>query len=540
MTTVIPDQEPSLPQGFTLQGRYQIQKELGRGGIGVVYLASDEQLLSRQVVIKVIHDHYFRNEWVERKFRHEMEALSRIDHPGVVSILDSGQMEDGKPYLVMQYVNGILLRDLIEPQGMNFTRASNLLLQMGEALDTAHSKGVWHRDLKPENIMVQELGEGKDQIKLIDFGLAKVIESQTSNSTAMPVVAGSFGYMSPEQLSAKPLTPASDIYSLAVIAHEMITGSRPFVPTSVFELYHLQQKGLARKPATHRKDLPEVAEIVLAKALSFQPENRHQSAGEFTDQIAGALQGKILTLPFTAPAIFQYSLEQNFWSHALPWLASILFVFSFGFALKNWMFLFSNWSTFLSDRITIFTLYPLILLLIMGLLNKSYLRRDGRLRTSILTLVLVISIFLLASKLFLPSVISISSIPGHEVSSKDFFLNYSDPKGYKYTIEDRTFVVQLNPVGWNELHDYSVEITLSPEIEFADLYLDKRFHFFQQLTLQSSATNDIIRFEKTGDHFNTKREIAFTSKFRREPKSKIVRVTLKSSGTEFSYEKNNP
>src|SRR5262245_41406625 len=122
MTTVIPDQESSLPHGFTFQGRYQIQKELGRGGIGVVYLASDEQLVSRQVVIKVIHDHYFRNEWVERKFRHEMEALSRIDHPGVVSVLDAGQMDDGKPFLVMQYIDGILLRELIKPEGMDFTK----------------------------------------------------------------------------------------------------------------------------------------------------------------------------------------------------------------------------------------------------------------------------------------------------------------------------------------------------------------------------------------------------------------------------------
>jgi serine/threonine protein kinase len=379
--------------------------------------------------------------------------------------------------------------------------------------------------------MVQESGEGKDQIKLIDFGLAKVIESQTSNSTAMPVVAGSFGYMSPEQLSAKPLTPSSDVYSLAVIAHEMITGSRPFVPTSVFELYHLQQKGFTRKAS--RKDLPEVAEIVLAKALSFQPELRHQSAREFTEQLAGALQGKILTLPYTVPVVFPHSDEKKSWRQSLPWLASILLIVGFGFALKTWMFLFSDWSTFLTDRITFFILVPLVMLLL--LFNKVYSQRTG-----IWIAASAVGIFLLANKLLLPPVISITSIPGHEVSSKDFFLNYSDPKGYKYTIADRTFLIALNPGGWNEIHDYSVEITLSPEIEFADLYLDKQFNFSQQLMLKPSPTNDIIRFEKTGDHFNTKREIAFTSKFRREPKSKVVLVKLKTSRAEFSYEKNNP
>lgn len=553
MTSGIRDQEFSLPQGFTLGGRYQIQRELGRGGIGIVYLAADEQLLSRQVVVKVIHDHYFRNEWVERKFRHEMEALSRIDHPGVVSVLDAGQIEDGKPYLIMQYIDGILLRSLITRQGMNFERASNLLMQIGDALEAAHSKGVLHRDLKPENIMVQELGDGKDQIKLIDFGLAKVMQSRTSNSTAMPVVAGSFGYMSPEQLSAKPVTQASDIYSLAVIAYEMIAGCRPYEPQSVFELYHLQQKGLTKKPRTIRKDLSEIAELVLLKALSFDPIDRQQSAREFTEQLSGALEGRILTLPFPPLASFQEEQTPSF--RLFPWFTSLLFLFGISIALKTWVFRFSDWTSFLTSSFIVFTLYPLFLLLILGpflsLLHPSmrilaaffralFLRRTGNTRFGVIVSVLTAAILSCGSLLLIQPVISISSIPGSSVSTKDFFLNYSDPKGYKYTIENRTYLVHLNPGGWNQLRDYSIEIILSPEIEFADLYLDRSFQLFHQLRLQPSSTNDVLKMEKTGDRFIVQREIAFTCKYRQEPVDKRVRVTIKSPGAEFFYEKNIP
>jgi len=177
-----PSNPPAPPSGAStevylgtrLKGRYLIERELGRGNIGVVYLAHDEQLISKPVVIKVLLEESDENEWFKKKFRHEIEALARIDHPGVVGVLDAGEMPDGKAYLVMQFIDGCNLRSLMKVEGMNLERVANLVKQIGHALNAAHDKRIYHRDLKPENIMVQDLGDGDEQVKLVDFGIAKV------------------------------------------------------------------------------------------------------------------------------------------------------------------------------------------------------------------------------------------------------------------------------------------------------------------------------------------------------------------------------
>src|SRR5437868_2923234 len=205
-----------LPLELKLKDRYLIERELGRGGIGVVYLAHDTQLLSRPVVIKVLLEDSSQDEWFKKKFRQEMEALARLNHPGIVGVLDAGQMPDGKPFLVMQYVEGAPLRSLIRYEGMDMEMAAGIIRQVGYGLTAAHEKGVYHRDLKPENIMVQ-LGDGEAQVKLIDFGIATVKDSQVATSHETTSVAGTVNYMAPEQLMGKPAA-SSDIYALGVIA----------------------------------------------------------------------------------------------------------------------------------------------------------------------------------------------------------------------------------------------------------------------------------------------------------------------------------
>src|ERR1043166_6819058 len=159
--------------------RYELERELGRGGMSVVYLARDRQLLDKRVVIKILLDESNLDPWIRQKFLPEMEALSRIDHPGVVGVLDTGLTAEGKQFLVMQYIEGQTLRSAIGKGGVSLQRAATIIRQIGQALAAAHEKGVWHRDLKPANIMLQTLG-GEDHVKLIDFGIAGIQDSQFS------------------------------------------------------------------------------------------------------------------------------------------------------------------------------------------------------------------------------------------------------------------------------------------------------------------------------------------------------------------------
>lgn len=277
--------------GSMLDSRYLVKRKLGQGGFGVVYLASDEKMMSRLVVVKCLQEDEVGNEWSLRKFKQEMEALARVDHPSIVGVLDTGQLPSGKPYIVMQFIDGYSLRSLITPEGMDFWRAANIIRQIGRALTAAHDRGILHRDLKPENIMVQKLGDGEEQVKIIDFGIAKVKNSVVSSTSIGDRTVGTIAYMSPEQLSAAPVSTASDVYCFAVIAYEMLTGRRPANPESAYQLLEMQRSGVRVKPIDLRPGLSELAQAVILKGLSFDPKDRHQRARDFADLLAGVLAG---------------------------------------------------------------------------------------------------------------------------------------------------------------------------------------------------------------------------------------------------------
>src|SRR5215813_9263032 len=266
--------------GQLLKDRYLIEKELGRGGIGVVYLAHDKQLHSRPVVVKVLLDKAAQNDWVRKKFLQEVEALARIDHPGVVGLLDADEMPDGKLFLVMQFVVGNNLRSVIRVGRMDIDRTARIMRQTSQAITAAHDKGIYHRDLKPENIMLQNLSDGEEQVKIIDFGIATVKDSQVAASNESRTVAGTIAYMAPEQFAGQA-SAASDIYALGVIAYEMLTGQRPFNPTSPYQLIELQREGVKVKPTDLRPSLSEAAQQVILKALSYDPPDRHSRARDF-------------------------------------------------------------------------------------------------------------------------------------------------------------------------------------------------------------------------------------------------------------------
>ena len=294
--TIAPKTAPTEPRApdhlieTVLGGRYLVERKLGQGGFGIVYLASDIKVVSRKIVVKVMNNKELTSDWRKKKFRQEFEALARIDHPGVVGVLDSGETPDGSPYIVMQYIDGVSLRSLLTAQGMSFGRVAHLVRQIGKALSAAHEAGILHRDLKPENIMVQTTDD-EEYVKVIDFGVAKVRNSMIDVSTTKDIAVGTIAYMSPEQLSAQPLTTASDVYALGVITYEMLTGKRPTNPESAFQLLEMQRAGVRVNPADLRPGLPPQAENVILKALSFNPHERYERARDFCDSLAVALLG---------------------------------------------------------------------------------------------------------------------------------------------------------------------------------------------------------------------------------------------------------
>ncbi|HET9478236.1 MAG TPA: serine/threonine-protein kinase, partial [Pyrinomonadaceae bacterium] len=275
--------------GTTINDRYLIEAELKPGGMGRLYLARALKLHNKEVLVKILSRELLSHPYAVTKFKQEAEALSRLDHPNVVGLLDAGRLDNGTPYTVMQLVRGQTLRSQISNEGMDLDRTAAILKQVGAGLDHVHEKKIFHRDLKPENIMLQVLNDGTEWVKVIDFGIAKVKDSQVAPSTIDNVAFGTIAYMSPEQVRGDDLTAASDVFSLAVVAYEMITGRRPFNPKSAPDLLKLQRARVRVKPVDLRPELPPEAQAVLLRALSFEPKDRYQSAGEFANNLARAL-----------------------------------------------------------------------------------------------------------------------------------------------------------------------------------------------------------------------------------------------------------
>jgi serine/threonine protein kinase len=267
--------------GKTINGRYDVVKELNGGGMSQVYLAHDRKFNGQAVVIKLLSRELLHHPHVRQKFENEVEALSHLRHAGVVRVQDRDEW-NGRPYIVMEYIDGDTLRSQISSEEMDLKRVAAILKQIGQALDHVHGKGIFHRDLKPANIMLKR---GSDEVVLVDFGIAKIPGSLTTTHTPI----GTLPYMSPEQLNGEEITAASDIYSMAVVAFEMITGRKPFTATSAPKLVKRQRRGVPVRPVHLRENLPRKAQSVILRALSFDPKARHATAKNFCDELAEAL-----------------------------------------------------------------------------------------------------------------------------------------------------------------------------------------------------------------------------------------------------------
>jgi tRNA A-37 threonylcarbamoyl transferase component Bud32 len=278
--------------GTIIDGRYFVEEELGAGGFAAVYLASDVKVMQRKVVVKMLlEDSRFGDSFdVAKTFHKEAEALSRLDHPNVVTLLDYGKTDGGHPFLVLQFIDGKSLRHVIRPGGIDFARSAHIIRQVSRALTAAHDKGVLHRDLKPENVMLQAQYD-EERVVVIDFGIARIQDPVITQKTVTVAAPGTIYYMSPEQLTAEELTPASDVYALGVIAYELLTGEKPFSPKSPYQLLEMQRAGESALSAGWPEGLPEPACEALRRSLSFEPDQRFPRARDFGDEFYKAVLG---------------------------------------------------------------------------------------------------------------------------------------------------------------------------------------------------------------------------------------------------------
>ena len=280
--------------GATLLGRYQLLGTLGRGGAGVVYVATDLQIPGRRIVVKLLHDFWGGQDWMRKKFRDEAAILAKLDHPGIISLLDAGETEDGRLFLLMPYHEGRTLRDAMA-QPIDTLLAARWIREAGEAISHAHQHRILHRDLKPENVLLVKRN-GAESPMLLDFGIAQFGDPVTASRTTTHLMGSAF-YMAPEHLLGRP-EPASDLYSLATIAWEMLTGRHPFEADSPFALPELQRNGVGDAFFRLRPDLGLAAGRLLSRALDVDPKRRPMPVEAFASELADdiAAQGVDLRL----------------------------------------------------------------------------------------------------------------------------------------------------------------------------------------------------------------------------------------------------
>ncbi len=276
--------------GQLIGERYQIERKLGEGGMGEVYLAR-HVLMGRACAIKVVSAGLSHDPDAIGRFNREATNASRISHPNVCAVYDFGVTGDGALYLAMEYLEGRTLTKALAPGPFPPERAVSILQQCAAGLGAAHELGIVHRDLKPDNIMLLDQ-KGRETVKVVDFGIAKAGTGEGAQRvTRTGLVVGTPEYMSPEQLSSDEIDGRSDQYSLAVLFFRMLTGSLPFAATSAHET---MAKRLTEAPrplaeVAPERRFPPTLQAVLDRALDRKPEARYPSVEAFADAAAAAL-----------------------------------------------------------------------------------------------------------------------------------------------------------------------------------------------------------------------------------------------------------
>lgn len=290
--------------GTTIDGKYLILSTIGRGGSGTVYKAR-HLVFENFVALKVLHPHLAADDRALRRFLHEARTVVKLRHPNAISVHDFGVVS-GLPYLVMEHVEGKSLTQLILEVGpVPLERTSRILEQVCAALHSAHVLGIVHRDLKPDNIMVSTDASGNDFVRVLDFGIAKIVNDTSPEGARITrdgVPCGTPHYMSPEQVLGKSLDPRSDLYSLGIIIYEMLTGTPPFSEYSPIEVMFKQVHSVPPPPSEFKPELniPANVEGIVARLLEKEPEARFQDAEElsqvFAAEVAAPSRGTLIPI----------------------------------------------------------------------------------------------------------------------------------------------------------------------------------------------------------------------------------------------------
>lgn len=305
--------------GATLAGKYKIIDKLGEGGMGTVYRAT-QMPIDRLVAVKVLLGKLAEDEVAVRRFEQEARAVSKMQHPNTVTIYDYGQTEDGRLYLVMEFLKGRTLTDLLRADGpLDGKRVIKIIREVCASLADAHAAGIIHRDLKPDNIFLTEVGGDADFAKVLDFGVAKLADNEAAATlTQTGMIFGTPKYMSPEQAEGKPIDFRADIYAIGVVMYELLTGRPPFLADTAVALLLKHISEPAPDFAKIRPDLhvhPHL-EAVTMKALAKNPDNRYLMVTDLSHDLTQIL-GHITTGPIPA-ASTTTEPRQAAMSSALP------------------------------------------------------------------------------------------------------------------------------------------------------------------------------------------------------------------------------
>lgn len=278
-------------QGQVLGDRYRLVSVLGEGGMGTVYLA-EHVAIGKQLAVKVLASEFAQQDSYRRRFLREAQAISQIAHENIVDVTDFGVTPNGSLYLVMELLQGENLADMLQTEGaLAWSRAKAMILQVCRALHAAHEKGILHRDVKPENCFRIKRGANRDFIKVLDFGLAKILGSQAGIETSLTGtgrVIGTAEYMSPEQIRGEKLDPRSDVYSVGVVLYEMMTGCVPFAAdhyTLVLD-QQLHAQPVPPRTVAPTADISAALESVIMQTLQKDPGHRYQSIRDLAEALA--------------------------------------------------------------------------------------------------------------------------------------------------------------------------------------------------------------------------------------------------------------